>query len=77
MRDGTLAPMGGPGGIVEIDETSSASRRGKAETKRGAADKKNVLTLVERGGGARSFHIISDFGHACPDFSAQCELKGS
>src|SRR5271165_276001 len=57
MRDGALAPMGGAGGIVEIDEAFIGRREGE-EIKRGWAHHKNtVLTLVERGASARSFHI--------------------
>ena len=57
MRDGALAPMGGAGGIVEVDETY-VGRKAGVEVKRGWAHHKNtVLTLVERGGAARSFHI--------------------
>src|SRR5665647_3290613 len=62
MRDGTLAPMGGAGGIVEVDETYIGKQAGHAEGK-GAAHKNIVLTLVERGGRARSHHI-SSFGLA-------------
>src|SRR6476646_5985613 len=50
MRDGTLAPMGGAGGIVEIDETYIGKLAGHAQA-RGGAHKNIVLTLVERGGG--------------------------
>jgi transposase-like protein len=57
MRDGVLAPMGGVGGIVEVDETFVGRKEG-FEAKRGYAYHKNVvLTLVERNGRARSFHI--------------------
>jgi transposase-like protein len=57
MRTGELAPMGGAGGIVEVDETFVGRKEG-VEVKRGWAHHKNtVLTLVERGGAARSFHI--------------------
>lgn len=57
MRTGELAPMGGAGGIVEVDETYFGRREG-VEVRRGWAHHKNtVLTLVERGGAARSFHI--------------------
>jgi transposase-like protein len=59
MRTGGLAPMGGSGKTVEIDETAQGrvefapqnARRGMGSFGR------TVLTLVERGGGARSFHI--------------------
>jgi transposase-like protein len=60
MRVGGLAPMGGPGSIVEADETFIGRREGIVGKKRlGYAHKNVVLTLVERGGSARSFHIAS------------------
>ena len=58
MRDGALAPMGGAGGIVEIDETYIGRKEG-FEVQRGGGHKNAVLTLVERGGSARSFHVES------------------
>ena len=58
MRDGSLAPKGGAGGIVEIDETYIGRKEG-AEIRQGAGHKNVVLTLVERGGSARSFHVAS------------------
>jgi transposase-like protein len=56
MRTGALAPMGGTGGVVEVDETY-IGKHDDQPTVRGGYDKNIVLTLVERGGGARSFHI--------------------
>src|SRR5580658_2125132 len=56
MRVGGLAPMGGDGSIVEIDE-SFIGRKAGFEVKQGTGHKNAVLTLVERGGRARSFHI--------------------
>jgi transposase-like protein len=56
MRVGGLAPMGGEGSVVEIDETFIGRKEG-FETKQGVKHKNAVLTLVERGGSARSFHI--------------------
>jgi transposase-like protein len=56
MRDGALSPMGGAGGVVEIDETYIGLKEGY-EVKRGAWHKNAVLTLVERNGKARSFHV--------------------
>ena len=53
---GGLAPMGGEGGVVEIDETYIGKKEG-AEVRRGDWHKKAVLTLVERGGSARSFVV--------------------
>lgn len=56
MRDGALSPMGGGGGVVEIDETYIGRKDG-FEIKRGFGHKNAVFTLVERGGSARSFHV--------------------
>jgi transposase-like protein len=58
MRTGQLSPMGGAGGIVEIDEAFIGQKEG-FETKRGMGHKNAILTLVERGGAARSFHVES------------------
>jgi transposase-like protein len=56
MRLDDLAPMGGNGGVVEIDETYIGRKDG-FEVKRGFGHKNAVFTLVERGGSARSFHV--------------------
>jgi len=48
--------MGGNGGIVEIDETYIGRKAG-ALPRQGGWHKNAVLTLVERGGAARSFHV--------------------
>lgn len=68
---GLTSPMGGPGGIVEADETyfgkvdvpSEYNTRGRkfrrAKHGKGPANKRAVLSLVERGGAVRSFHIPS------------------
>jgi transposase-like protein len=69
MRSGDLAPMGGGGGVVEIDETLQGRKQGAAKRN----DRKNrvnsggmagalsniVLSLVERDGSVRSFHVDS------------------
>jgi transposase-like protein len=59
MRSGGLGPMGGNGRVVEIDETLSGKIQGSPKMMpRGRSGFRNVvLTLVERGGAARSFHI--------------------
>jgi len=59
MRAGELAPMGGPGRIVEIDETLQGKIEGAPKKMpTGRSGFWNVaLTLVERGGSARSFHV--------------------
>jgi transposase-like protein len=59
MRDGGLTPLGGGGGTVEIDETVYGRIEGAPKKLgKGRSSFRNVaLTLVERGGSARSFHI--------------------
>ena len=71
MRDGGFALLGGKGGggIVEADETyfgkydAPRERKTKRYTKptkggkSGPANKRAILSLVERGGRVRSFHI--------------------
>lgn len=69
MRDGDLAPMGGAGHIVEADETYfgptkekkvSPQRKGRPFTKggrTGPASKRAIVSLVQRGGKVRSFHV--------------------
>lgn len=70
MRAGGLVPpMGGEGRIVEADETYfgkheepkvSPQRKGRPFTKSGKtgpAGKRAVISLVERGGSVRSFHV--------------------
>jgi transposase-like protein len=58
MRAGGLAPIGG-GKTVEVDETFIGRVEGVPKQKAGSAHKNVVLTPVERGGAARSFHIAS------------------
>ena len=72
MRQGglDLPPMGGAGQIVEADETyfgeiesakmRTATTRGGKFTKKGKggpSNKRAIVTLVERGGKVRSFHV--------------------
>lgn len=57
MRTGELAPMGGHGGAVEIDETFIGTKAGVPKQAGGYQHKRVVLTLVNRQGGARSFHV--------------------
>jgi transposase-like protein len=59
MRLGGLSPMGGGGKIVEADETYIGRLKGQPVRRGGGSHKNAVLTLVERGGSARSFHIDS------------------
>lgn len=60
MRTGGLSnvpPMGGKGKVVEADETFIGRKAGHAKAKGGHGHKMAVLSLVERGGEVRSFHI--------------------
>lgn len=61
IREG-MAPknpptLGGGGMTVEVDETFIGNRAGESRGERGPAHKIAVVSLVERGGRARSFHV--------------------
>jgi len=62
MRTGKLPPMGGPDSIIESDETvigrSALAPKGR-RAPRYTWGRNIVLTLVERGGSARSFKVDS------------------
>jgi transposase-like protein len=65
MREDVLPPMGGPGRIVESDETywgakdkeTNPAMRRRRRGKPGPGGKSKILTLVERDGRARSFKM--------------------
>jgi len=57
MRDGSPDILGGGGGTVEIDETFIGNKKKRGQKGRGYQHKEKVLTLVERNGRARSFHV--------------------
>lgn len=71
MKQGGLdvPPMGGGGGVVEADETYYGQIDNERETRttgqaykahggrRGPANKRAIVSLVERGGSVRSFHV--------------------
>ena len=59
MRVVGAEPMGGEGKIVEIDETIFGKQEGapKDASFKGSNFRNIVLTLVERGASARSFHV--------------------
>ncbi|MDR4305452.1 IS1595 family transposase [Chelatococcus sambhunathii] len=58
MRAGDLAPLGGGGGVVEVDETFIGRLEGQPKRYgHGVSSYKNtVFALVERGGSTRMFH---------------------
>lgn len=70
MRTGALEPLGGNGKVVEADETYYGKREVQAVSEqrgdrpyistkpgKGISNKNPILSLVERGGNVRSFHI--------------------
>ncbi len=58
MREGSLAPFGGNGGVVEVDETFIGRLPGVPKAKKGFHHKMKVLALVDRTTGrARSMVI--------------------
>jgi hypothetical protein len=59
MRAVGIEPLGGSGKVVEADETFIGRLEGQPKAKAGWGHKNTVLTLVERGGSARSFHVDS------------------
>jgi transposase-like protein len=70
MRDGDMRPLGGIGKIVEADETYygktkepriNPKRQGRPYKtgSRGPRDKRAIISLVERGGNVRTFHVES------------------
>jgi transposase-like protein len=56
METRGFAPMGGGGKIVEADETYWGQIKGQPK-KAGGWTKHKIVSLVERGGEARSFHV--------------------
>lgn len=59
MRTVGVDPMGGPGETIEADETYFGRLEGQPKAKGGYGHKNAILSLVQRDGGVRSFHIES------------------
>ena len=59
MQTTDFSEMGGPDQPVEVDETFIGRLSDVPKQKGGGAHKNVVLTMVERGGRARSFHVES------------------
>ncbi|HEY1505626.1 MAG TPA: IS1595 family transposase [Stellaceae bacterium] len=57
MKPEITGPLGGEGKFVEADETYIGRKPGRKKAKAGAGHKLAVMSLVERGGAVRSFHI--------------------
>lgn len=62
MRSGELAPMGGGGGMVEVDETfiGNDPDRPKVANARGYQHKMKVLSLVDRTTGRAKSMVVND-----------------
>src|SRR5271170_410261 len=56
MRVVGMGPLGGSGKTVEVDEAFFGQVKGEPK-RRGTGHKHVVLSLIERGGSARSFHV--------------------
>jgi transposase-like protein len=64
MKQVGMEPMGGAGEIIESDETYYGPRdedkpemQARRKGKPGPGNKSKIVTLVQRGGSARSFHV--------------------
>ena len=66
MQTVGLEPMGGDGKVVEVDETYIGKQDDVPYRVKGYAFKNTVLTLVERGGESRSFHVS---GHSAAELA--------
>lgn len=58
MRDGALAPFGGNGGVVEVDETLIGREPGVEQPKGGCRHKMKVLSLLDRTTGERRSFVV-------------------
>jgi transposase-like protein len=61
MRDNSIPPLGGNGGIVEIDETYIGIDERKEKPKHGPAQKRKVLSLVDRTTGRSRSMVMENF----------------
>ena len=79
MRTGSFSPPSLSSGstYVEVDETYIGRKKGSVK-RRGQTHKMAVLTLVERGGAARSFHIEnSAYRDGCADPRREHRARGA
>jgi transposase-like protein len=59
MTNGFEGPLGNDGGPVEVDETYWGNRNKQAPGARGYAHKMKIVSLVDREGEKRSFHVAN------------------
>jgi transposase-like protein len=63
MANGTFSgPLGSGGGTVEVDETYWGNKSADKMAKAGFGHKMKIVSLVERGGEVRSFHVTNVTG---------------
>ena len=62
MKTENPSPLGGPDKTVEVDETFVGGKKGNRASRK-TAKKQVVLSLIERGGSVRSFHIAKIHGN--------------
>ena len=60
MRDGGLAPMGGAGATVEVDETFYGNKSGPRTNKAGPHHKIAVLGLIDRNSGKARTMVVTE-----------------
>jgi len=80
MCEDILPPMGGSGKTVEVDESFIGRMAGIQKGVKGQGTQNTILTLIERGGISRSFHITSaTYGQIVPimraNINRQSELQ--
>jgi transposase-like protein len=79
LREAMKSPggiLGGGGQTVEADETYVGRKPGR-KIKRGVGHKHAVFSLVERGGKARSWHVVSTMAHTIRPLMDQNLAKDS
>src|ERR1700730_3027141 len=77
MRSGEFVPFGGNGNIVEVDETFIGQKEDMPK-RRAFAHKHAILSLVERGGTVRSFHVEgTSAAHLVPILRANIAKEAS
>jgi transposase-like protein len=76
MAPSNASPIGGDGRIIEADVTY-VGRKDGTKVRRGAGHMRPVLTLVERDGRARSFHMTNVRGDNRYRVIAEYASKGS
>jgi len=79
LRQGGLAPMGGAGKVVEVDETVIGKLEGAPHrTYQGYGQqwRNTVMALVERGGSVRTFHVEgTSLGQVLPVIRANIQAE--